>query len=168
MKSMGLPRKHLFKKRLQEGQNLFDKQFVKDRWTLSYYRTLNSTRFSQVPAPAEDDLESRLVNVIEKENFKSILSQAQQFKEAVYLTQEIASLASERGMKAFTARYAVLKDILKFWKLGKNVKVSCSGDDLAEGDSKNLTIEASESNAIDQGIQKQNPVEEDRIRNEET
>ena len=183
MKSMGLPYKHLFKKRLQEGKNLFDKQFVKDRWTLSYYRTLNSTRFSQVPAPAEDDLESRLVNVIEKENFKSILSQAQKFKKAVYLTQEIASLASEGGVKTFTERYAVLIDILKFRKLGKNMKVSCSGDDLAEGDSKNLTTESecqekeneiketdtnqkiledgpSESNAIDQGIQKQNPVEE--------
>ena len=87
-------------------------------------------------------------------------------------------------MKTFTGRYAGLNDILKFWKLGKNIKVSCSGDDLAEGDSKNLTIEsecqekeneiketdttnqkiledgASESNDIDQGIQKQNPVEE--------
>ena len=125
-----------------------------------------------------------MINVIEKENFKSILSQAQKFKKAFYLTQEIVSLASEGGIKTFTERYAVLKDILKFWKLGKNIKVSCSGDDLAEGDSKNLTIQsecqekeneiketdtnqkilekgASESKAIDQGIQhkKQNPVE---------
>ena len=176
MKSMGLRCKHLFKKRLQEGEKLFDKQFVKDRWTLSYYRTLSSTRFPQVPAPAEDDFESRLVNVIEKKNSKSILSQAQKFKKAVYLSQELASLASEGGMKTFTERYVVLKDILKFWKLGKNIKVSCSGDNLAEGDSENLTIESecqeqeneikktnanqkileqgtSESNAMDQGIQ---------------
>ena len=76
MKSMGLPCKHLFKKRLQEGEKLFDKQLVKHRWTFSYYCTLSSTRFSHVPAPAEDDLESRLVNVIEKENSKSILSKA--------------------------------------------------------------------------------------------
>ena len=116
-------------------------QFVKDRWTLSYYRTLSSTRFSQVPVPAEDDLESKLVNVVEKESFKSILCQAQKFKKAVYLSQEIASLASEGGMKTFTERYAVLKDILKFWKLGKNTKVSFSVDDLAKGDSKNLTTE---------------------------
>ena len=118
MKSMGLPCRYLFKKRLQEGQNLFDKQFVKDRWRLGYYRTLNSTRFSQVPAPAEDDLESRLVNVIEKENFKSILSQAQKFKKAVYLTQEIASLASEGGMKTFTERYLEARQkhkSLMFW-----------------------------------------------------
>ena len=140
MKSMGLPCKHLFKKRLQEGEKLFDKQLVKHRWTLSNYRTLSSTRFSHVPAPAEDDLESRLVNVIEKENSKSILSKARNFKKAVYLSQEIASLASEGGMKTFTERHAVLKDILTFWKIGKNIKVSCSGDNLAEGDSKNLTI----------------------------
>ena len=43
-------------------------------------------------------------------------------------------------MKTFTERHAVLKDILTFWKIGKNIKVSCSGDNLAEGDSKNLTI----------------------------
>ena len=91
--------------------------------SLLNYRTLSSTRFPQVPAPVEDDLESRLVNVIEKENSKSILSQAQKFKKAVYLLQEIASLASEGGMKTFTERYAVLKDIPKFWKLGKNIKI---------------------------------------------
>ena len=116
---------------------------------------------------------------------KSILFQAQKFTKAVYLLQEIDSLASEGGMKTFTERYAVLKDILKFRKWGKNIKVSCSGDNLAEGDSKNLTIErecqkqdneikktgtnqkileegTSESNATDQGIQhkQQNLVEE--------
>ena len=66
MKSMGLSCKHLFKKLLQEEEKHFDKQFVKDRWTLSYYCTFSSTRFSQVPAPAEGDLESRLVNVTDK------------------------------------------------------------------------------------------------------
>ena len=136
MESIGLPCKNLFKKRLQEGEKLFDNKFVKDRWTLSYYRTLSSTRFSQFPALAEDDLESRLVNVIEKENFKSVPSQAQKFKKALYLSQEIASLVSEGEMKKFTQRYATFKDILKFWKLGKNIKVSCSGDYLVERDSK--------------------------------
>ena len=182
MKSMDFHTNICLKNVYRTGEKLFDKQFVKDRWTLSHYRTLSSTRFPQVPAPAEDDLESRLVNVIEKKNSKSILSQAQKFKKAVYLSQELTSLASEGGMKTFTEQYVVLKDILKFWKLGKNIKVSCSGDNLAEGDSKNLTIESeckeqengikktdanqkileegtSESNAMDQVIQhkKQNP-----------
>ena len=53
MKNMGLPCKHLFKKRLQEEEKLFDKQFFKGKWPLRYYRTLSSRRFSQVPAPAE-------------------------------------------------------------------------------------------------------------------
>ena len=97
MKSMRLPCKHLFEKRLQEGEKPFDKQLLKDRWTLSYYRTLSSTRFSHVPEPAEDDLESRLVNVIEKENSKSILFKVQNFKKAVYLSQEIASLPAKEG-----------------------------------------------------------------------
>ena len=54
-----------------------------------------------------------------------MLSQAQKFKKCVYLSQAIASLASEGEMKTFTEEYAVLKDILKFSKLGKNMKVSC-------------------------------------------
>ena len=114
MESMGLPCKHLFKTRLQKMKNLFDKQFVKGRWTLNYYRTLNSTRFSQGLIPAEDNPESRIVNVIEEKNSKSILSEAHKFKKALYLSQEIASLASERATKTFTERYAVLKIILKF------------------------------------------------------
>ena len=99
MESMGLPCKHLFKTRLQKMKNLFDKQFVKGRWTLNYYRTLNSTRFSQGLIPAEDNPESRIVNVIEEENSKSILSETHKFKKALYLSQEIASLASEGAMK---------------------------------------------------------------------
>ena len=114
MGSMGLPCKHLFKTRFLKMKNLFDKQFVKGRWTLNYYRTLNSTRFSQGLIPAEDNPESRIVNVIEEENSKSILSEAHKFKEALYLSQEIASLASERATKTFTERYALLKIILKF------------------------------------------------------
>ena len=114
MGSMGLPCKHLFKTRFLKMKNLFDKQFVKGRWTLNYYRTLNSTRFSQGLIPAEDNPESRIVNVIEEENSKSILSEAHKFKKALYLSQEIASLASERATKTFTERYAVLKIILKF------------------------------------------------------
>ena len=102
MGSMGLPCKHLFKTRFLKMKNLFDKQFVKGRWTLNYYRTLNSTRFSQGLIPAEDNPESRIVNVIEEENSKSILSEAHKFKKALYLSQEIASLASERATKTFT------------------------------------------------------------------
>ena len=45
-------------------------------------------------------------------------------------------------MKTFTERYAVVIDILTFWKLGKNIKFSYSGDNLAKGDSKNLPIES--------------------------
>ena len=78
---------------------------------------------------------------MKKENSKSILSQAQTFKKAVYLSQEIASLANEGRMKTFTEQYVVHKNILKFWKLGKNIKASCSGNNLVEGDSKNLITE---------------------------
>ena len=106
------------------------------------YCTLSSARFSKDPVPAKDSLESRLVNVIENKSFKSILSLAQTFTKAVYSSQEIGSLASEGEIKTFTGRYTVLKHIMKLWKLGKNIKASCSGNDLTERGSKNLTIES--------------------------
>ena len=71
------------------------------------YCTLSSARFSKDPVPAKDSLESRLVNVIENENFKSILSLAQMFTKAIYLSQEIGSLASEGEIKTFAGRYTV-------------------------------------------------------------
>ena len=42
--------------------------------------------------------------------------------------QEIASLASEGGMKFFQERYAVFQEVLKIWKLGKIVSISCLND----------------------------------------
>ena len=43
--------------------------------------------------------------------------------------QEIASLAIEGGIKIFLERYAVLQEVLKIWKMGKIVSISCLNDD---------------------------------------
>ena len=150
MKSMGLSCKHLLKKRLQEQETLFDKKLLKTgghsviiaHLALKYpSKFFSSQGWSQKQASKCN----------RKEKIQFILSQAQKFKKAVYLSQEIASLASEGGMKMLTEQYAVLlwnilwyKDIVKLWKLDEDIRVLCSVNDScsAERDSKNLIIES--------------------------
>ena len=54
MKSMVLPCKHLFHRRLEMDLMLFDASLIKDRWTLNYYRTLSVPRFSKDHTPEEE------------------------------------------------------------------------------------------------------------------
>ena len=68
------------------------------------------------------------VDVIEGKIAQNVLPQTKKTKKALQLSQEIASLASEGGMKIFQQRYAVLQEVLKIWKLGKTVSVSCLND----------------------------------------
>ena len=69
------------------------------------------------------------IDVIEEKTSQNVSSQAKKFIKAQQLWQEIASLASEGGMKIFQERYTVLQEVLKIWKLGKTVCISCLNDD---------------------------------------
>ena len=57
-----------------------------------------------------------------------MFSGAKKFEKALQLSQEIASLASEGGIKIFQEPYAVLQEVLKIWKLRKTVSISCLND----------------------------------------
>ena len=95
MKSIGLPCKHLFHRRLEMGLMLFDASLINDRWTLNYYRTLSVPRFSKDHTPEEEnnlnDYKKTQVDVIEEKTAQNVLSQAKKFKKALQLSQEIAS-----------------------------------------------------------------------------
>ena len=131
---MGLPCKHLFHGRLEMGLMLFDASLIKDRWTLNYYRALSVPRFSKDHTPEEENnlndcKKKKQIDVIEEKTSQNVSSQAKKFIKAQQLAQEIASLASEGGMKIFQERYTVLQEVLKIWKLGKTVCISCLNDD---------------------------------------
>ena len=68
------------------------------------------------------------VDVIEEKIAQNVLPQTKKTKKALQLSQEIASLASEGGMKIFQQRHAVLQEVLKIWKLGQTVSISCLND----------------------------------------
>ena len=111
---------------------LFDASLIKDTWTLNYYRTLSVPRFSKDHTPEEEnnlnDNKKARVDAIEEKIAQNVLPQTKKTKKALQLSQEIASLASEGGMKIFQERYAVLQEVLKIWKLGKTVSISCLND----------------------------------------
>ena len=99
------------------GFILFDASLIKDTWTLNYYRTLSVPRFSKDHTPEEEnnlnDCKKNQVDVIEEKTSQNVSSQAKKFKKALQLSQEIASLASERGTKIFQEGYTVLQEVLK-------------------------------------------------------
>ena len=78
MKSMGLPCKHLFHKRLEIGSILFDASLIKDRWTLNYSRTLSNPRCSKDHTPEDKnnfkDNKETHVDVIEEKTTQTFLS----------------------------------------------------------------------------------------------
>ena len=115
------------------GLMLFDASLIKDTWTLNYYRTLSVPRFSKDHTPEEEnnlnDNKKARVDAIEEKIAQNVLPQTKKTKKALQLSQEIASLASEGGMKIFQERYAVLQEVLKIWKLGQTVSISCLNDD---------------------------------------
>lgn len=47
----------------------------------------------------------------------------EKFREVSKITTKLASLASEEAMGRFTARCALLKDVISAWEKGINVKV---------------------------------------------
>ena len=114
------------------GFILFDASLIKDTWTLNYYRTLSVPRFSKDHTPEEEnnlnDNKKARVDAIEEKIAQNVLPQTKKTKKALQLSQEIASLASEGGMKIFQQRYAVLQEVLKIWKLGQTVSISRLND----------------------------------------
>jgi hypothetical protein len=54
---------------------------------------------------------------------RKVLSQAQEFRNGLKVSQELASLVSEGGMPTYTTRYKLLKNVIEYWKLGVEVQL---------------------------------------------
>ena len=68
-------------------------------------------------------MEHVLVQPVKVVKERQVLSQAQKFQKGLQLSQELASLASEGGIPTFTKRYELLKEVIKYWKLGAEVEL---------------------------------------------
>ena len=127
VKRMGLPCRHIFKVRTILNMPLFEKSLVRERWTIDYYKTKKAIKLEPPNAPSGQQNDNEMAHVqvqpipVTKE--RKALSQAQKFRNGLKLSQELASLVSEGGMPTFTKRYDLLKNVIKYWKLGVEVEL---------------------------------------------
>ena len=153
---MSLPCKHIFKLRKSLDMSLFDADLVHHRWTMEYYNSSSSARFttntdltfnSITDAHfAHDSFPSTSFTTIsfQEEKETKVLSQAQKFRKGLQTGQVLASLLSEGGMGTFKKRHELLKMIIKNWQLGREVEVIEQEPYMTEESEKPYSTEESE------------------------
>ena len=138
---MGIPCRHILKARRVHSLPRYDESLVSKRWTKCYSRT-----------PTENTSNNNTCNVIKIMADEKCLTQAQKYRKAGKLTNSLASLASEGGMKTFSHRMIVLRKLLNIWMAGKDVKlgeINMSSPEKTAKDNKvpsNPTITKNDSN----------------------
>ena len=95
---------------------------------MDYYKTKKAIKLEppdseQLDFQDNDEMARVLVQPVKVINEKKVLSQAQNFRHGLKISQELASLVSEGGMPTFTNRYELLKNVIKYWKLGVEVEL---------------------------------------------
>ena len=85
---MGLPCRHIFRFRLNNGDDLFDASLVSERWSKDYFIAGQSWDM-------ESDSESGAVRVVSNQASAGPLSQQGKYKKASIISQRIASLVAD-------------------------------------------------------------------------
>ena len=100
--SYRLPCRHILARRKVDGQTSYDESLVDRRWTVGYSfgaLTATTVRVSEVPTTTSG----------------AVLSSHQKYKQAMAVAADLASLASEVGMREFRGRLAALKELRSAW-----------------------------------------------------
>ena len=113
-KSMLLPCRHMFALRSKLGRPLYDSDLCDKRWTSTYYRSTQRLFSSTTHNPELLVTESSYKG-------RRKLSQHENFRKAVVLTSELASIASTASNVHFQRRMTLLKNLIDHWKLGEEV-----------------------------------------------
>ena len=91
------------------------------RWH-SYFQ--QHTRVFHNIAPHDtSDCPETVVSIVDTKH-AAILSASQKYRRAISVTNVVASLAAECGMREFNDRVRILKDIERLWKAGKQCTVA--------------------------------------------
>jgi zinc finger SWIM domain-containing protein 3 len=107
---MGLPCRHILKTRIILKLSRFDPSLFSTRWTVEY---------SQEPCEIENEDPSGTTNIdfLPAQKQKRKLTQSEKFRKAMKVAQNLASLASEGGMKVFKARLAEMQQLADSWQI---------------------------------------------------
>ena len=94
---------------------LFDAELGNKRWTGDYYQTLSQVRFT-LPSWNDGDEKSDVsMSEISSESKKAILTQAQKYGNVLKITNPLASVGSEHGIKLCNKRVQMLQKNLENW-----------------------------------------------------
>ena len=108
---MRLPCKHILALRRKQEEDLFHEDLFHERWSIAFYR---SHRFLATNRPR--------VSVALQPNHKSrAMSEAQKHREVAQVLTDIDSCLTRSGTKVFRLRIEVLRELLSFWILDKEV-----------------------------------------------
>ena len=141
LKKMGLPCEHVLALRMYLHEPAFDSNLIHQRGTKEYYQSALNTRFKA----SEGSAEKVLINVSNDQE-RCTLTQAQKHKKTNKVCQQIASVASESGMRQFQNKYRQLKYLLELWQKGEEACIEgvrkrnetefvyCDGDDNDDDD----------------------------------
>ena len=112
---MGLPCRHILQSCAYVDMPLFDAELGNKRWTGDYYQTLSQVRFT-LPSWNDGDEKSDVsMSEISSESKKAILTQAQKYGNVLKITNPLASVGSEHGIKLCNKRVQMLQKNLENW-----------------------------------------------------
>ena len=120
--TMQLPCRHQFAARSKCGARDFDVSQVRERWLKSYQ--LRVGVHQEEFANCQDEASLRLrdpneavISVLGKSSgFSGTLGKNQKYQKMLTLTQRLAVVGSEYGMKEFKKKYAEVEELLHCWE----------------------------------------------------
>ncbi|CAH1115754.1 unnamed protein product [Psylliodes chrysocephalus] len=122
---MQLPCRHIFSVRIHKCHNLFDETLCGERWSQKYYikyhRMFHKDIEERCYPNFENECENVLSPVLSSLQRNKPMTQHEKFKQAAILTTVLAQLVSEECNEEFEFRLNLLRNLSKFWKLGKKV-----------------------------------------------
>ena len=118
---MQLPCRHQFAARSKCGARDFDVSQVRERWQKSYklHVGVHLEEFSNCQDEASislSDPNEAVISVLGKSSgFSGTLGKDQKYQKMLTLTQRLAVVGSECGMKEFKKKYAEVEELLHCW-----------------------------------------------------
>ena len=120
-KTMLLPCRHIFAKRLKNGEEIFNLEDVGQRWHLSYQkRAWNFTRKAKNRRSGDDDEQLRDVQQLKRK--KTVpKTKAEKYNEMLFLCTSVADYCSGLGTPDFDEKYDTLSTLYDMWLHNKKV-----------------------------------------------
>ena len=115
-----MPRRHVFKCRLDCDLVIFDQSLVADRWLKQYQIHVGESMDENVQDGNDDSgglsNEAQISSVSSTSFLGSTLARNQKYRKMLSLTNRLAVMASQCGMPEFREKYATIESLVHLWE----------------------------------------------------